>query len=238
MDRIPVYAFAHGFCGKHAGLRLSEVYSSLQKIFTAITDVSEKFGWQDLPIICYAAAGAWEFGGDVKMPEGDFDQAPKVIRRPVTDPEDIDLLTVPDVDTAGIYPMAMEISKMQAEVENGLIMVQVTGPWAMACNICGVENIARWALRAPERVHKIQERILPFSIKVLEHWVNTFGAERILPWVGGTASANNSLISPKIFKDFVLPYMKRLYEAAHQLKLKTYLYPYLRRTKYESSVLG
>lgn len=220
MDRIPVYAFAHGFCGKHAGLSLSDVYSSPQKTFDAITRVSEKFGWQDLPIICYAGLGAWEFGGDIQMPQSDYDQAPKVIRRPVSKPEDIDSLKVPEVQTAGIYPIAMEVAKLQAKSGAKPIMVQTIGPWSLACNICGMENVARWALKAPDLVHKIQERVLPFSINVLAYWVETFGAERILPWVGGTATANNNMISPKLFSELVLPYMKKLYEAAQRLNLK------------------
>jgi len=220
LDRVPVYAFAHGFCGVHSGLGLADVYSSPLKTFNAITSVSKKFGWQDLPIICYAATGAWEFGGDIQMPENKYDQALKVTRRPVSKPEDIDSLMIPDVQTAGIYPLAMEVSKLQATSGEGLIMVQVSGPWALACNICGVENIARWALKSPHLVHKIQEKVLPFSISVLDYWVKTFGAERIFPWVGGAALANNSLISPRMFSEFVLPYMKKLYNAAHRMKFK------------------
>ena len=220
LDRIPVYAFAHGFCGKHAGLSLAEVYGAPEKTFNAITEVSDKFGWQDLPIICYAATGAWEFGGEVKMPKSEFDQAPKVVRRPVQNIEDIGQIQVPDVRTAGIYPLAFELSKLQAADPNNLIMVQVTGPWSLACNICGMENIARWAIKDPGLVHSIQEKILPFSINVLKHWVQTFGSNRILPWIGGTATANNTLISPKVFETLVLPYMKKLYDAAHEMELK------------------
>ncbi len=220
MDRIPVYAFAHGFCGKHAGLTLADTYSSPQKTFNAIKNVSEKFGWQDLPLIAYAGLGAWEFGGEVQMPQSQYDQAPKVIRRPVTKPEDIELLTVPDVHNAGIYPFAMEVSKLQAQSGTGLIMFMIPTPWALACNICGMENIARWSLKAPDLVDRVQEIILPFTGKILEYWIDAFGTDRLLPWVSGGAASNNSLISPKIFSRFVLPYMQKTFDAVHRSGIK------------------
>jgi uroporphyrinogen decarboxylase len=164
--------------------------------------------------------GAWEFGGDILWPNSEFDQAPKVARLPVNKEEDIDALKVPDIETAGIVPLMMAVSRMQAESGGSLVASMTLGPWSLAGNICGIERLCRWTLKRPDLVHKIQQKVLPFSVGLIRYWVDTFGANRLFPWVGGSAAASNQLISPKHFKEFVLPYMEELYGEARRMGLK------------------
>jgi len=220
LDRIPVHGFAQSFSAVYSGLTIAEAYNSPEKVFDAMTDTAAKFGWQDLPIISYASMGGWEFGGQMKWPNNEFAQAPIVARRPVESEEDIDKLKVPDVKTAGIIPLIMEVSKLQEKSGAVLIECVSLGPWSLACNIAGVDTICRWSLKKPELVHKLEKKVLPFSIEVIRYWKDTFGVERLLPWVGGSAAASNQLISPKIFEQFVLPYMEELYDAVHDMGFK------------------
>ncbi|MBW1895404.1 MAG: hypothetical protein JRI91_17205, partial [Deltaproteobacteria bacterium] len=112
------------------------------------------------------------------------------------------------------------VARIQEKNGAPLIAAYILGPWSLACNICGIERMCRWTLRDPGLVHQIQQKILPFSVGLIRYWVDTFGADRLFPWVGGSAAASNQLISPKHFEQFVLPYMKELYEEAHALGLK------------------
>lgn len=220
IDRIPVFGFAPGFSAVQCGLTIAEVYNEPRKNFDAITQTAAKFGWQDLPLIQYASLGAWEFGGDIQWPSSEFDQAPKVIRKPVNKAEDIDQLEVPDIETAGIVPLMMEGSKIQEETGAALIASISLGPWSLAGNICGIEQLCRWIIRKPEIVHEVQQKVLPFSIGLVRQWVENFGADRLFPWVGGSAAASNQLISPKHFEQFVLPYMMELYLEVHAMGIK------------------
>jgi uroporphyrinogen decarboxylase len=220
LDRIAVFGFAGGFSAVHCGLTVADAYNQPKKLFDAVTKTAEEFGWQDLPRIAYASMGAWEFGGDITWPSGQYDQAPKITRYPVTKPEDIDRLEVPEIQKAGIVPLMMEVSKMQKKSGAALVAMMTLGPWSLASNLCGIETICRWSLKSPELVHKIQKKVLPFSIGLIKYWADTFGADRLFPWVGGSAAASNQLISPAHFEKFVLPYMKELYHEAHALGLK------------------
>jgi uroporphyrinogen decarboxylase len=220
LDRIPFFGFAYGFSAINYGVTLAEVYNDPKKAFDAITQTAAKFGWQDLPNIFYASFGAWEFGGDMRWPTGEFDQAPIITRRPINKPEDVEKLEVPDVKKAGIIPLMMEVSKMQEKSGGALIEAVTLGPYGLACSICGLELLSRWMLKEPELVHTIQQKLLPFSIALMQYWVDTFGAERLFPWVGGTAAASNQLISPKQFEKFYLPYQKELYKEVHAMGLK------------------
>jgi len=199
---------------------VADAYNQPEKLFHAVTETAEEFGWQDLPLIAYASMGAWEFGGEITWPSSEYDQAPKVTRYPVSKPEDIETLEAPEIEKAGIVPLMMEVSRMQAESGAALVASMTLGPWSLACNICGIETIFRWSIRSPELAHKLQKKLLPFSVGLMRYWVDTFGADRLFPWVGGSAAASNQLISPDHFREFVLPYMKELYHEARALGLK------------------
>lgn len=220
LDRVPVYGFAQGFSAVHCGLTIAEYYNNPEKAFNVVTQTAADFGWQDLPMMAYAAMGAWEFGGDIKWPGGEFDQAPTVARKPVNAEEDVDKLQVPDVTTAGIVPLATKVAELQAQSGAALIGVAIMGPWSLASSICGLELLCKWTIKRPELVHKIQQKVLPFCVALLRYWTDTFGTDCLLPWVGGTAAASNQLISPKQFEQFYLPYQKEFYNEAHAISLK------------------
>ena len=221
IDRIPFWSFGMGFTALHYGLPLSAAYNNPKNLVEAVAHTTEEFDWQDLAYIGYAAMGAWELGGTVKMPESEFTQAPLVTRKPINSEEDVESFRIPDdIANAGLVPMMLETGKLEATRGAPLIMAQIMGPWAVAVNCAGLETICRWVIRKPEIVHKLEQKTLAFSISLLKLWVNTFGAERLLRWVGGSAAAANDVISPKIFKEFFLPYMKMLYDEAHAMGIK------------------
>jgi len=210
LDRLPFFAWALGFSAIYCDLPIADVYNTPKKTQDAVNRTTAVFGWQDLPVIGYGAMGAWEFGGEIKWPSGEFSQAPTVVRRPVKIEEDIDNLKVPDVKMAGIVPLMMEVCKLEQKRGAVLTMCHTQGPWGLATNIAGIETLFRWVKKKPELAHKLMEKTLLFSIEVIRYWVDTFGADHVLPWVSGTAAASNQLISPNTVEEFVFPYQKRL----------------------------
>jgi uroporphyrinogen decarboxylase len=220
LDRIAVYGFASEFSVIHSGLPIAAAYNRPDDFFNAITHTTAKFGWQDLPLIGYAAMGAWEFGGTIEWPTSEFSQAPAVTRRPVNKEDDVDKLCVPDVRNAGIVPLMQQVAKMQEERSTDPILVATGMPWGFSSNICGIDLLCKWALKKPELVNKVQQKVLPFSIALLRYWVDTFGPDRLLPWIGATAALSNNLISPKIFEQLAFPYIRELFDEARAMGIK------------------
>lgn len=64
------------------------------------------------PFFSYASFGAWEFGGDIKWPIGQYSQAPTVIRHPVETEQDAWKLQIPEVKTAGFIPLKVAFEKL------------------------------------------------------------------------------------------------------------------------------
>jgi uroporphyrinogen decarboxylase len=222
VDRVPLYHFLLGFCARNVGYEVADMYQNPQKSYQAQAWTFEQYGIDGGPDYGYASYGGWEFGGEIKMPEGEWQQAPSHVTFPVNKPEDLDGLTLPDVRTAGSLPLAMEFSKLQQQ--NGTpITVILGGNFSVAGNICPPSTLCRWMLRKPDAAHRLLRMASDHILDVVRHWAVTFGAEKVIPNLWEPIAAND-IISPKQFEQFALPYIKETNEQMLALGVKHILY--------------
>ena len=218
MDRVPFYAFAMGFSTVNAGYTIVDLYNDPKKNFDAMTKTANKFGLQEIPWLGYAAWGAWEFGGDVKWPSGEFAQAPSIERHPVITEEDGWNLQLPDVKTAGINPLEMEEAKLVAASDE-LFAQPSFGSFTIAANMVGVDKFCKWLMKKPDLAHRMLRLATDFNIDKAHWFVDTLGADHLLPWTFDTVAANQ-IISPKQFEEFCLPYQKEVHQTLLDLGIK------------------
>jgi uroporphyrinogen decarboxylase len=202
--------FAGGFCAKNVGYPIKALYSDPEKSFWSQMWTAEMYGYDGGAIFGYASQGGWEFGGEIKMPESEWEQAPVVAKFPAQTPEEVDALEIPEVETAGIYPLAIQFAKIQQQF--GMpIFVQNFSPFTAAGNICEVDVLCRWMMKKPDVAHKLIRKATDFGLKVIDYFVDTFSPHPMMAFSGEATSANQ-IISPKQFEEFVLPYMKELHQ--------------------------
>jgi uroporphyrinogen decarboxylase len=206
IDHVPFYPFILGFCARNVGYPLATIYSDPQKSFDAQLWTQEQYGFDWGPVYGYASYGTWEFGGAVKMPAGDFEQAPSHTMFPVQSAEDLEGLKLPDVRTAGCLPLAMEFSKLQAERGTPVTLI-FGGNFTIAGNICPVEILCRWMLKKPDLVHRILRLATDHIVDAVKYWADTFGGERVIAQIWEPLT-DNSIISFKQFQEFALPYLQ------------------------------
>jgi uroporphyrinogen decarboxylase len=132
-----------------------------------------------------------------------------VSKHPVQTEEDALALKVPDdVTQAGALPIALEVARRQAE--HGMpVTLQIGSPFTWAGAAIGEDRMMTWMIRKPELVHRVLDVVADFVVKVAQHYVHEFGAERLMAF-HGAATESNKLISPKQFETFVLPYLQRI----------------------------
>jgi uroporphyrinogen decarboxylase len=205
VDRVPHFPFILGFCAKNVGLPIATIYNDAEKSFDAQMKTFEQYEVDWGPIYGYASYGTWEFGGEVEMPTGNYQQAPAHKMFPVKSEADIDLLKLPDVQTAGCLPIAMAFSRLQQSHDTPISVV-LGGNFTIAGNICAVEKLCRWMLKAPESAHKVLRLATAHIIEIVRYWADTFGAENVIPQFWEPLAAN-VIISPRQFQEFVLPYL-------------------------------
>ena len=219
VDRVPVFTFILGFAARHTSCTIHDIYARPEKSFNAQLRTQKHFGYDSTPFYGYASYGAWEFGGTVEFPSGEYEQAPYITGRlPVESEDDVTDLRPPNVETAGALPRAMEFSKLQQR--HGLpVSVVVGGSFTVALNICDEGKLLRWMIRKPELVHRILRVTTDHLKEVMQLWTTTFGVESFIPQIW-EPTASNQVISQKLFGELVLPYQRELHRYILDLGVK------------------
>ncbi|RME82102.1 MAG: MtaA/CmuA family methyltransferase [Caldilineae bacterium] len=120
-----------------------------------------------------------------------------------------DELTIPDdFLERGRVPVVLEaISRLRQRYDNEVAVISsIVGPFALAAKLFGFPNLFPWLITEPDYVHRIMGRLTDLAISYANAQVEA-GADAI---VLGEATCSGDLISPDTYRDFILPYHKRL----------------------------
>ena len=93
-DRIPFFPFARGFCSRTVGYTIGSLYSDPEKSFWSQLCTQEMYDHDETLKFSSACFGAWEFGGEIKFPSGEWEQSISVVRYPVQSEEDVERLAM------------------------------------------------------------------------------------------------------------------------------------------------
>ncbi len=217
-DRVPFIPFALGFSMLLCGLEIADYYTDPEKSFRSQLLFKEVLGHDGNPLFSYASFGAWEYGGKIRYPSSCWDQAPVVIEHPVSSPEDVDRLKVPDVQKAGYLPKQIEFLKLAAQAGFPLF-VKLGTPFTVAGSVIGETLMFRWLIKKPELVHKVLRNVTDFLIGIADYFVSQYGPDRIIAFDASPTEANQ-VISPQQFCDFALPYLKEVHERVLNMGVK------------------
>ena len=124
----------------------------------------------------------------------------------IKSPEEIEYLKVVNPLKDGKLPILIEALRLTRdalikEVDVGAAM---SGPFSVAASLVGTENLLKWMIKYPKRIHTLMEIVVESNNKYIEAVAN-------LGLSIGFADpvSSNSLISPKQFREFSLPYLQK-----------------------------
>ncbi len=89
-------------------------------------------------------------------------------------------------------------------------------PWQSFCTLVGTQQAIMMAIDTPDFVHHALSAILQRTLKVTEMWK---GTPADMVETGGGAGSN-TVISPKMFREFCIPYDRQQHAALHDAGLK------------------
>jgi uroporphyrinogen decarboxylase len=207
IDRVPFFIIAFGFHALNVGYSIYDWYTDVKKAVEASKWTSEQYGMMWMPFAGYAGIGPWEFGGKIKWPKGEFDQCPSV--HPVVNSEEeawaLKMMDYGKLKEAGYTPYYLELARIAQEY--GIpFQLPMYGPWTTAGNIVNIELLSRWVIKKPDLAHHVLRVATDFLVMFNQIIADEVGPQSYMPG-NSTASAANDLISPKTFKEFVLPYL-------------------------------
>jgi uroporphyrinogen decarboxylase len=223
-DRIPIWPFAlNGFAVIYNKLNITDAYTNPEASYQSQLKACIDFGWVFVPFMAYAAIGAWEFSGEIRMPSGDYDQAPMVTRYPVEKEEDIHNLKWPGPN-AGFYPIAARFGEMarreMLDNEPFNATISAASGYGLACNIIGAEKFFKWMIKKPKLIHDFIQSLSDWGMDQLSKKSAKIGTEGVLGMAGG-ATTSNQLISPEHFEEFALSGLKEGQKKMRSLGYKT-----------------
>jgi uroporphyrinogen decarboxylase len=226
-DRIPIWPFDPiGFAAIYNRISLADAYTNPEACYAAQRKTSQDFGWVFYPTLGYASLGAWEFGGEVKLPIGEFEQAPSIIRFPVEKEEDVYHLKWPG-PTDGIFPVAGKFALIAREerLDNEPFNASIAagGSFTLATNIASVERFLKWLIKKPKLAHDLLRFVTDWRIAQLSKRREILNLDGVLPG-GGEVTTSNQLISVDHFKEFALPYLKEINNAVLSMGYKHIFY--------------
>lgn len=205
-----VVAYIHrgyGFCAKNVGFPLADIYENPLKSLEAQVRTIEQYNSDGSPFYTFVSYGAWEFGGTIEWPDDRWGSGPGVETRPIEDASEVFQLELPDVKTAGAIPNMMEFAKLQEKHSYPIAFI-CGSPFTFAANLCGVQSFLTWTAESPDAVHHAMRLMTDHLLEVADYFISTFGEGKCL---ARSAAPTDGLVSPRMFKEFILPYLQELH---------------------------
>jgi uroporphyrinogen-III decarboxylase len=130
--------------------------------------------------------------------------------------EDLELLEkympVPKLDKAAVQCERTRLG--QDGILRGFVCGEQGGCWQQAACLVGTQELILWAADDPAWVHALLRALLQKKLCFVEESLD--GAPYDLIETGGGA-ASSTVISPRYFREFCLPYDREMHDALHRL---------------------
>jgi len=209
-DRTPVFPLLMSFSAKRYGVSYREFASNGRVLAEAQLSAREKYPIDAITACSDAFRIAADLGGAIVFPET---KPPSLSEPLVKNKEDFLRLKKPDV----LNPKGRMRDRVNALAEmvravgdECMVLGWVDMPFAEACSLCGVTEFLMMLYDEPGLAHGIlgflADIVAEFAAAQLEAGAPMIGA--------GDAAA--SLISAEAYREFALPYEKRVCEAVHK----------------------
>jgi MtaA/CmuA family methyltransferase len=209
VDRVPVFPLLMFLAADRLGISYRRYATEGSALAEAQVNVRRRFRVDAITACSDAFRISADLGGEMAFPEN---QTPHLIRPLVTRAADLDRLGRPDPLRRGsrMADRTQAVHEMiEAVGRECLVLGWVDMPFAEACSVCGVQEFMVLMVDEPALAHRLLEfltsLVIEFSLAQIEAGAPMIGA--------GDAAA--SLVSPRLFREFALPYEQRVCQAVH-----------------------
>jgi uroporphyrinogen decarboxylase len=203
-DRVPCYPIVSGLAGTTIGASPGAYYTDPGKLADAQIALYDLLRQDVVVLMGDLFLEVEAMGARVEFPDDDMPRLRSYLLG--EDKEALASLEKPDPAKSGRLPAYFEACrKVSGAVKDSAVGGVLSGPWTLAVNLRGAENLIMDTATDPEFVH----RLMRFTVEVAKDTgmaVAAAGAGLSF----SEAPASCSLISPKIFREFVLPYDREL----------------------------
>ncbi len=202
-DRIPVNLLMSDYAARVIGVTVGEYQQSARLMARGQIAAWQRYG-MDLVNTGPGLTGIAEaMGSRLTF----TDNTAHVAEYAIKEPGELERMRVPDPERDGRLPLFLEAAGIVLREIGDQVPVSLTtsAPFTVACNLRGTEFFLRDLRKNPEFVHRllrlVTESVIAFSRAAIGVGVRIGLAE---------PTASGTLISPKLFREFALPYLKEV----------------------------
>ena len=151
-------------------------------------------------------------GNELRFPENGMCISTKMA---LEDKGKLSSLKPPDPKKDGRMPAYLEVlAETKKIITDSIVSGIIAGPWTIAVGLRGATELLKDAMKDPDYAHELMRFCTPIAIRT---------AEAVMPLKVGVsfseAPASCSLISPKMYRTFVLPYHKKIVDYFKEKKV-------------------
>jgi uroporphyrinogen decarboxylase len=212
-DRIPVFPLITHHSAAVAGMRLRDYYTDGRKLAQSQLRAQELYGHDFISVFSEVGIVAEMLGSRFNYPDDELPRLAETLLHSVTEFERV---TLPDMRTAGrarVYYDAIEYA-YDAVGDRIPILVYVPAPFTTALNLVPAEELLIELRTNPEQTQQLLDQITDATIRFLKEIVGHCGLPILVDPL-----ASGSVISPRAYKQFALPYERRLIDFLHRYDL-------------------
>jgi uroporphyrinogen decarboxylase len=203
LDRVPAYIFTGACNAKLIGVSVRDLLKDHKVFLKAQIAAYERYK-PDIMIMMWDLSMDIEaMGNELRYPE---DSMSVVTKEFLEDKGKLNALQVPDPKKDGRLPGYLEAcASIKEVVTDAPVSGVIAGPWTIAMGLRGANDLIVDTKMDPEFIHELM-RISTEATKSFTEALSEIGIG-----VGySEAPASCNLISPAIYRTFVLPYHKEL----------------------------
>lgn len=224
IDRLPCVPIVGNTAARVIGVKVSDFRGNGPLIAKAHIEAYRLFGYDNIRVFTDLYTQAEAMGSQVIYPEDEtayLGDPAVILDKKFSNIDQIDHLQPADPKKDGNLPHHLEAMKIVVDAVGKEVPVggAITGPFTNSSFLVGAENLVRLTLKNPEAVHKLCELSLETSLRYVDE-VIAAGATPSLT----DAMSSNTVISPKLFRIFSYPYLKRLIDYIHKKGKKVTLH--------------
>ncbi len=204
LDRIPTTVLIGPYCAPMAGYSVREILKDAQKSAQAHLAFYNRFHPDSLIVYNDIYLELEAMGCALEFPENSISHP----KRPLLEnKKSLAGLKIPDPHKDGRLPYFLELcERVAGQVrQEASVGLGHSGPWNLAMHLRGAEQFLIDSIEDPAFIHEL----MAITTEVVKTLGDTLIDQGFMPSLG-EASASCSLISPQMYKDFILPYHKEL----------------------------
>lgn len=208
-DRCNIVPLVTSHAAHVAGIKLREYYTSGKAMARAQIAAIEEYGHDAISIFSEVGLIAEAMGSDFDYPDDDL----PVLKTPALTKQKIDDIKIPHPrhdGRLGVYLEAIDYA-YQALGDRVPILAYIPAPFTTGMMLSDAQQFLIQTIREPDHIHKVMKKSLDAAIQFCYEVIDA-GALPILV----DPLASSSVVSPKAYKNFALPYEQALIDFLHR----------------------